>query len=95
MIHKNRQVGRHKCDLVEFGNGSVSMQPAFFKKEQHPALMMKSDERGYKVGDTNDEWVGKDSDAYNPEIIMVFKNEASLDSLISSLEDCRTLFKKQ
>lgn len=95
MIHKNKQVGKQKCDLVEFGDGSVSMQPAFFEKEKHPALMLKSDDRGHKVGDTNDEWVGKNSNSYNPEIVMVFKNEESLDALISSLEDCRKDFKKQ
>lgn len=94
MIHKNKKVGKHKCFFVEFGNGSVSMQPAFFEKEKHPALMMKSDDRGYKVGDKNDEWIGKNSDSYKPEIVMVFKNEESLNALISSLEDCRKDFEK-
>lgn len=93
MIRKNVKVGTVTCDVIDFGFGSVSMQPAFLDDEKRPTLLLKTNTVPREVGEENDEYHGKNSDDYKPEIAMVFANEKSLDALILSLEDCRKHFK--
>ena len=92
MIRKNVLVGKVKCDVVDFGFGSVSMQPAFLDDEKKPTLLMKTNDTEKEVGEESSEWHGKNSDDYKPEIALVFANEKSLDALIQTLEDCRSHF---
>jgi hypothetical protein len=93
MIRKNVKVGNVKCDVIDFGFGSVSMQPGYFEDEKSPTLMLKTNTEPREIGEQNSEWIGKNSDDYQPEIAMIFKNEESLNALIESLEDCRDHFK--
>lgn len=92
MIHKQQKIGSITCDIVQLGKGSVSLQPAFLDKEQFPVLMMKSSDKGYEVGHQNQEYKGKSSEEFKPEITMVFENSKCIDVLIASLEDCKKYY---
>lgn len=90
MIHKNVKISKVKCDTVEFGHGSVQMQPAIL--EGKPVLMFRSNLEGHEVGEENGDFIGKTSDEFKPEIVFVFNNQAGMNALIQSIEDCRKHF---
>lgn len=94
MIDKKVKIGNVICDTVNFGFGSVQMQPAYLEKEGKPVLLMKSNGEGHIVGEENDEYHGKNSDDFKPELVFIFHNEEGLQALIDTIEDCRDHFKK-
>lgn len=94
MIVKNGYVGSVKCDIIEFGKGSVQMVGSITDGGNgFPCLLLKTNKEGHGVGEVRKHNYN-DSDDLEPEIAIVFENEAGMDAFISSIEDCRDYFKK-
>ena len=93
MIIKKGEIGNVECTIIRFGKGSVQMVGSITDGGNgFPCLLLKSNSEDREVGEVRKHNY-KNSDDLEPEIAIIFENEAGMDAFISSIDECREYFK--
>jgi hypothetical protein len=88
MIHKDIMFGNIQVQsLLEFGNGTIAVMPAQLADPKSSVIMFKSESEPNPINKDMPEYAkGKTSDEIKPEVVMVFTNPESVDTLMWALK---------
>jgi len=86
MIHKAATYGEiEDVTVVEFGNNTLSIATAIQSDKSHAAILIREIPMNSVPKDC------KDSNEFTPEVVLILKNLAGLESLQECINDLRLL----